>query len=163
VFLAYVERRPQRLHEDLRDLAIEAFMRHGHAREGANEFQETEVRTVSSSRLPTLMGVVDLWLPGNLWHRQIGDKEQVLEHKEQLLERRIAWLEREMVQSLSLQIILVSLLVGGLAYWLTVDTVGVLGAIGFAIVVCLVSGWYSHRHAFRGASAEVKLRALGRY
>jgi hypothetical protein len=95
--------------------------------------------------------------------RLLERKEQVLEYKERVLEQRIAWLEREVVGLLSSLIAMGSLLVGGFAYWLIVDAVGVLGAIGFAVVVCLVWGWYWHRRTFRGASADVKLRALGRY
>jgi hypothetical protein len=95
--------------------------------------------------------------------RLLKHKEQVLEHKEEVLERRIAWLEREMARLLALLVAVGSVSVGGFAYWATVDTVGVLGAIGFAIIVGLVWGWYWHHHTFKGASANVKLMALGRY
>jgi hypothetical protein len=73
-----------------------------------------------------------------------------------LLEHRIAWLEREMVRLLWALIGGLSLLAGGVAYRLAVDTVGVLGAIGFAIFVWAILAWYCHRHEFRGAPKHVK-------
>jgi hypothetical protein len=72
------------------------------------------------------------------------------------LEQRVAWLEREMVRLLWALIGGLSLLFGGLAYRLAVDTAGVLGAIGFAIVVVAILAWYCHRHEFRGAPEHVK-------
>ena len=52
-----------------------------------------------------------------------------------LLEHRIAWLEREMVRLIWALLSAGSLLSGGAAYRLTVDTMGVIGAIGIAVVV----------------------------
>jgi hypothetical protein len=72
------------------------------------------------------------------------------------LEQRIAWLEREMVRLLWAAIGGMGLLMGGLAYKLTVDAFGGLVAFGFAIGVWLLVGWYLHRHEFRGAPAHVK-------
>jgi hypothetical protein len=72
------------------------------------------------------------------------------------LEQRIAWLELEMVRLLWATIGGVSLLAGGLAFTLTVDTFGGLGAFGFAVGVWLIVGWYLRRHEFRGAPAHVE-------
>jgi hypothetical protein len=73
-----------------------------------------------------------------------------------LLEHRIAWLEREMVRLLWAAIGGFSLLAGGIAYRLTEDSFGGLGAFGIALVAWVLTGWYLHRHEFRGAPAHVK-------
>jgi len=74
-----------------------------------------------------------------------------------LLEHRIAWLEREMVRLIWAAIGGLSLVIGGLAYGATVDSLGGLGAFGVAVVAWALSGWYLHRHEFRGAPERVKL------
>jgi hypothetical protein len=73
-----------------------------------------------------------------------------------LLEHRIAWLEREMVRLIWALLSAGSLLSGGAAYRLTVDTMGVFGAIGIAVVVVVIVAWYLHRHEFGGAPEHVK-------
>jgi hypothetical protein len=74
-----------------------------------------------------------------------------------LLEQRVAWLEREMVRLLWALIGLSSLFIGGVAYTVTVDRFGGLGALGIAIAAWGIAGWYLQRHEFRGAPAHVKL------
>jgi hypothetical protein len=74
-----------------------------------------------------------------------------------LLEQRLAWLEREMIRLLWAAIGGLSLVVGGIAYTATINSFGGLGAFGIAVVAWAISGWYLHRHEFRGAPAHVKL------
>jgi hypothetical protein len=74
-----------------------------------------------------------------------------------LLEQRLVWLEREMIRLLYAVIGGLGLLIGGIAYGVTVDSFGGLGAFGIAVVAWVICGWYLRRTEFRGAPAHVKL------
>jgi hypothetical protein len=74
-----------------------------------------------------------------------------------LLEHRIAWLEREMVRLIWAAIGGLSLMAGGIAYTTAVAGFGGLNAFGIAVVVWAITGWYLHRHEFKGAPERIKL------
>jgi hypothetical protein len=74
-----------------------------------------------------------------------------------LLEQRVAWLELKMVRLIWAAIGVVSLGIGFVAYILTVDHFGGLGAFGFAVISWVVVGWYLKRSEFKGSPAHIKL------